>query len=51
VLTTSSAEADLLSAYGRGAGSYLVKPVDFEKFAALMEAFGFYWLAWNRYPD
>ena len=51
VLTTSSAEADLLSAYGRGAGSYLVKPVDFEKFAALMDAFGFYWLAWNRYPE
>jgi CheY-like chemotaxis protein len=51
VLTTSSAEADMLNAYSHGAGSYLVKPVDFTKFTALMEAFGFYWLAWNRFPD
>jgi CheY-like chemotaxis protein len=50
VLTTSSTESDMAGAYENGAGSYLVKPVDFEKFAKLMEAFGFYWLAWNRYP-
>jgi len=51
VLTTSAAEADLVSAYADGAGSYLVKPVDFDKFTTLMNAFGFYWLAWNRFPD
>jgi len=51
VLTTSAAEADMVNAYTHGAGSYLVKPVDFEKFSQLMEAFGFYWLAWNRFPD
>jgi two-component system response regulator len=51
VLTTSAAESDMVGAYGNGAGSYLVKPVDFEKFTGLMEAFGFYWLAWNRFPD
>jgi CheY-like chemotaxis protein len=51
VLTTSSAESDMVNAYTHGAGSYLVKPVDFEKFHNLMEAFGFYWLAWNRFPD
>lgn len=51
VLTTSAAELDLVAAYTHGAGSYLVKPVDFEKFTKLMEAFGFYWLAWNRFPD
>jgi CheY-like chemotaxis protein len=51
VLTTSSTESDMVSAYTNGAGSYLVKPVDFEKFTGLMEAFGFYWLAWNRFPD
>ena len=50
VLTTSGAESDLVNAYSHGAGSYLVKPVDFAKFTALMEAFGFYWLAWNRFP-
>ena len=51
VLTTSNAESDLAKAYENGAGSYLVKPVDFEKFGKLMDAFGFYWLAWNKHPD
>ena len=51
VLTTSAAETDLLSAYNNGAVSYLVKPVDFDKFTRLMEAFGYYWLAWNRFPE
>ena len=51
VLTTSSAETDMVNAYTHGAGSYLVKPVDFDKFTKLMEDFGFYWLAWNRFPD
>jgi CheY-like chemotaxis protein len=50
VLTTSSAETDMVSAYTNGAASYVVKPVDFEKFTKLMEAFGYYWLAWNRFP-
>ncbi len=51
VLTTSSAESDMVNAYTNGAGSYLVKPVDFAKFHKLLDAFGFYWLAWNKYPD
>jgi CheY-like chemotaxis protein len=51
VLTTSNAESDMVRAYAHGAGSYLVKPVEFEKFTHLMETFGFYWLAWNQYPD
>jgi CheY-like chemotaxis protein len=51
VLTTSGAESDIVKAYTHGAGSCLVKPLDFEKFTKLMEAFGFYWLAWNRFPD
>jgi CheY-like chemotaxis protein len=50
VLTTSSAEADLARAYAQGADSYLVKPVGYDQFAGLMKAFGYYWLAWNRYP-
>lgn len=51
VLTTSSAESDMVKAYDNGAGSYLVKPVDFFKFTKLLDAFGFYWLAWNKYPE
>jgi CheY-like chemotaxis protein len=50
VLTTSSAEVDVVKAYTNHASSYLVKPVDFDKFIQLMEVFGFYWLAWNQYP-
>ena len=50
ILTTSAAESDMLQAYEGGAGSFLVKPIDYEKFMKLMEAFGFYWLAWNQYP-
>ncbi len=50
VLTTSSAEADLVSAYDLGANSYLVKPVDFGKFSELLETFGYYWILWNEYP-
>jgi CheY-like chemotaxis protein len=51
VLTTSAGGSDMADAHGHGAGSYRVKPVDFEKFSQLMEAFGSYFLAWNRFPD
>jgi CheY-like chemotaxis protein len=51
VLTTSAAESDMVSAYTQGACSYLVKPLDFDKFTNLMEIFGYYWLAWNQFPE
>ncbi|MFA5266087.1 MAG: response regulator [Opitutaceae bacterium] len=51
ILTTSKAEADMVEAYGSHANSYLVKPVDFTQFAELMKTFGYYWLAWNQYPQ
>lgn len=50
ILTTSEAELDVASAYERHANSYLVKPIDFEKFQKLMDDLGFYWLSWNLYP-
>ena len=50
VLTTSAAESDVVSAYECRANSYLVKPVEFSKFVALMDTLGYYWLAWNQYP-
>ena len=50
VLTTSSAEADVTKAYSHHVSSYLVKPLDFDKFSDLIETFGYYWLAWNKYP-
>jgi CheY-like chemotaxis protein len=50
VLTTSEAELDKAMAYDYHANSYLVKPLDFEKFTRLMKDLGFYWLAWNSAP-
>ena len=50
VLTTSSAEWNMVKAYENHANSYLVKPVDFPQFLKLMESLGYYWLAWNQYP-
>jgi len=50
ILTTSSAETDMVKSYESHANSYLVKPVDFTQFSKLMETFGYYWVAWNQYP-
>ena len=38
VLTTSTSEADVLKTYGLHANCYIVKPVDFEKFAEVVKA-------------
>lgn len=51
VLTTSAAESDIARAYDHNANSYLVKPVDFSKFASLMDALGYYWLVCNASPQ
>jgi len=50
VLTTSEAEMDAARAYEYHANSFLVKPLEFDKFVRLMEDLGFYWLKWNYYP-
>lgn len=51
ILTTSAAEADMARAYDHHANSYLIKPVDFAKFTAMMEIIGYYWLIWNHTPE
>ena len=51
ILTTSADEADMVKAYEHHANSFLVKPVDFTQFSKLMETFGYYWVAWNQYPQ
>ena len=50
ILTTSAAEADKIKAYDSYVNSYIVKPVDYAQFVALMETLGYYWLAWNDFP-
>ena len=50
IVSTSDAEQDVARAYQTHANSYVVKPVDFQKFSSLMDDLGFYWLAWNHHP-
>lgn len=50
ILTTSDAEGDMARAYARHANSYLVKPVDFDRFVDLVAEIEGYWLDWNRQP-
>lgn len=48
VLTSSKEDRDLAEAYRLGANSYIVKPVEFEKFAQAIETLGMYWMLVNQ---
>ena len=50
MLSSSDAEPDVEQAYGLHVNSYLVKPLDFGRFAELMDDVGYYWLNWNYRP-
>ncbi|MCP4403900.1 MAG: response regulator [bacterium] len=47
VLSTSDAGQDIRRAYAAHANSYLMKPVEFQKFAELLDRVAVYWLHWN----
>ncbi len=48
ILTTSSEDADVRGAYHLGANSYIVKPVDFEKFLEVATQIELYWNVLNK---
>lgn len=48
VLTTSNAEADRARAYAFHANSYLVKPVNFQRFRQMVSDLSLYWGVWNE---
>jgi CheY-like chemotaxis protein len=48
ILTTSENEIDMVKSYEYHANSYLVKPVDFNKFNEMIRDVAFYWLSWNQ---
>lgn len=50
ILSSSRAEEDIIQAYDQRANSYLVKPVDYSAFSAMMHDLGLYWFLWNESP-
>ena len=51
IMTSSHEETDLVKTYKLGVNSYIVKPVDFDKFAQVVSEVGLYWLVSNKAPD
>ena len=50
VLTSSNEEPDIQECYRLGVNSYVVKPVQFEKFIKAVSELGLYWLLVNQPP-
>ena len=50
VLTTSSEEKDMREAYQLGANSYIVKPVDYDRFVEAADRIEEYWCHINQLP-
>jgi CheY-like chemotaxis protein len=51
VVTSSHEENDMVESYRLGVNSYIVKPVDFDKFISSVRDIGLYWLLMNQLPD
>jgi CheY-like chemotaxis protein len=50
VLTSSLNERDIKTSYDYGANSYIVKPLEFEKFIRVVSQLGTYWVRVNQPP-
>lgn len=48
VLTSSAEDRDRIESYQLGVNSYIVKPVEFDKFAKVVADIGFYWVLVNK---
>lgn len=48
MMTSSQEENDIINSYQLGVNSYIVKPVDFNKFMESVAEVGFYWLLLNK---
>lgn len=51
VLTTSRHEADVVQSYGYHANCYIVKPVDFDRFADVVRSIEMFWFAVVTLPS
>jgi two-component system response regulator len=50
VLTSSNEDPDIQECYRLGVNSYVVKPVQFEKFVRAVSELGLYWVILNQGP-
>ena len=48
VMTSSKEEPDIAECYRLGVNSYIVKPVDFDRFTEAVKQLGYYWLLLNQ---
>ncbi|MHA6289321.1 response regulator [Maricaulis sp. CAU 1757] len=51
ILTTSKDEDDILSSYGLGASSYIVKPISLDRLMRVVNSIGEYWVQIVEVPD
>ena len=51
ILTSSKEDPDIRQCTALGANSYIVKPVNFERFAEAIKNLGFYWMLLNQHPN
>lgn len=51
ILSSSDAMRDVSAAYRMGANSFLIKPIDFERFVEISQALGGFWLWHPHLPD
>ncbi len=51
ILTTSSAEEDILKTYCNHANCYIIKPVDFDQFIKVIQSIECFWLTMVQLPS
>lgn len=51
MLTSSAEEKDIIRSYQLGVNSYIVKPVQFDKFFEEVASLGCYWAIMNKTPE
>lgn len=50
MMTSSKETPDIEQAYALGANSYIVKPVEYDKFTHAVRTIGYYWMFINQSP-